>query len=181
MTEQVVEAENNSINASPTKGLFISMLTHDLVLKDAIGDLVDNSVDGAHRVKGDDNYDGLCIKIEIKEDYFCIIDNCGGISIDLARDYVFRFGRPEEMPSTDHSIGQFGIGMKRALFQLGSCFEIESKSNKSYFVVKVNVDDWKINDKWEFEFDKMERYKDEVPELERYTKITVTSLYPKQV
>lgn len=46
-------AENDNpmrINASPTKELFIFMLTRDVQLSRAIIDLVDNCVDGANRL-----------------------------------------------------------------------------------------------------------------------------------
>ncbi|MBC8234778.1 ATP-binding protein [bacterium] len=146
----------NIINASPTKELFISMLVKDLELKDAIGDLVDNSVDGARRMRGNEKYNDLFIEIEAKKDYFKITDNCGGIPADLARDYAFRFGRPPNMPTITHSLGQFGIGMKRALFKLGKKFKIESTSINSRFTVEVDVDEWKKLTDWNFTFDDIE-------------------------
>ena len=39
-----------SVNASPAKSLFVSMLTRDLTLEDAILDLLDNCVDGILRL-----------------------------------------------------------------------------------------------------------------------------------
>ncbi|MGH9433064.1 MAG: hypothetical protein ACRD3T_16150, partial [Terriglobia bacterium] len=45
------------INASPTKEFFISMLTRDIPLTRAIIDLVDNSVDGARRLRPTGDYD----------------------------------------------------------------------------------------------------------------------------
>ena len=40
------------MNASPVKSLFVSMLTRDIQLEDAILDLLDNCVDGILRSKG---------------------------------------------------------------------------------------------------------------------------------
>ena len=73
--------QNTVINAYPTKELFIEMLTKDITLRDAIGDLLDNSVDGALRLREDDSYEGLWVKIELnaKDGHFQITDNCGGI------------------------------------------------------------------------------------------------------
>src|SRR5437870_1007731 len=99
----------NVIDAAPTKDFFISMLVKDIQLVRAIADLVDNSADGARRLKGDGPYDGLTVRIEARPDVFRIQDNCGGISIDLARKYAFRFGRPADMPPLKHSVGQFGV------------------------------------------------------------------------
>lgn len=166
--------QTKEIDALPTKELFISMLTKDLTLKDAIGDLVDNSLDGARRIRKDDRYEGLWIKIEITEELFRIADNCGGISADLARDYAFRFGRPPGMEVVRRSVGQFGIGMKRALFKLGKNFSIESTSASSHFVVEIDVDSWKEKEEWKFEFTEINT--ESQPEEGRGTTITVTSL-----
>src|SRR5262245_41894378 len=111
-------ADPNLIEAEPTKDLFIYILTKDIPLTRAILDLVDNCVDGARRLRNGGDYTRLQIRIEAKPDVFKIVDNCGGIPVDIARRYAFRFGRPAEMPATPRSVGQFGVGMKRALFKL---------------------------------------------------------------
>ena len=49
-------AAPRAINASPTKEFFVEMLTKDVSLSLAILDLVDNSVDGALRMRGDQNF-----------------------------------------------------------------------------------------------------------------------------
>ena len=89
--------ESFTIKASPTKELFIYMLTRDIPLIRAILDLVDNSVDGATRTQSGDDYSNFWIRIKCSKDRFSISDNCGGISVTLARDYAFRFGRPKDM------------------------------------------------------------------------------------
>src|SRR4051812_25735665 len=99
------------------------MLTRDIELLPAIIDLVDNSVDGARATTPGD-LSSHRIDIVADADIFRISDDCGGIDIDVARDYAFRFGRPEGHTGTDHSVGQFGVGMKRALFKLGSVFSV---------------------------------------------------------
>ena len=110
----------NIIDASPTKDLFVTMLVRDLVLTDAISDLVDNCVDGAKGLRPDKNYAGLYVKIIANKNIFSIEDNCGGFSSQVARDYAFKFGRSSKAELTPYSVGQFGIGMKRALFKIGS-------------------------------------------------------------
>ncbi len=55
----------NVINAYPTKELFISILVRDVTMRDAIGDLLDNSVDGALRLRPNGNYEGLEVNIEL--------------------------------------------------------------------------------------------------------------------
>jgi len=141
------------VKAEPTKEFFIEMLTRDIELKRAIVDLVDNSVDGARRIGTRKSFDGLWVKIEARTDAFVIADNCGGIPETLARDYAFRFGRPPGTPSLKHSVGQFGVGMKRALFKLGKRAEIESTSARFAFRVVVDVDEWQDKPEWTFEFE----------------------------
>lgn len=130
------------INASPTKEFFIFMLVRDIPLTRAILDLVDNSVDGARRVRPGGDYLGLWVRLEVSRELFKIADNCGGILVDIARNYAFRFGRPKEAPVTPGSVGQFGVGMKRAFFKLGRHFHVSSVTNDSRFDMKIDVDDW---------------------------------------
>src|SRR6266568_8834447 len=81
--------------AIPTKQFFVSMLTRDISLADAILDLVDNCLDGALRLaNGDDvDYGQHFVKIELAADHFSIEDNCGGIPRDIAKKYAFKMGR----------------------------------------------------------------------------------------
>jgi len=154
------EAESHQprINASPTKDFFIHMLIRDIPLNRAIIDLVDNSVDGARRLRGGTGFNGLSIRIEIAPTRFRIADNCGGIPVHIARDYAFRFGGPSGAPSIDGSIGQFGVGMKRTFFKLGQRFYVESATGTSRFTIDVDVEDWKARqstegaDDWHFDF-----------------------------
>jgi len=170
-------SEKRIINANPTKDFFISMLVRDISINDAIGDLLDNCMDGAKRLRGsgeDKRYDGLFIKIEAKPDKFTIEDNCGGIPIETAENYAFRFGRPKDMARTEWSIGQFGIGMKRALFKLGNNFKVTSYTTNDAFEMGQDINQWKDNEKWEFEFDKATF--DTIEEKNTGTIIEVTEL-----
>ena len=88
--------DDNRIQADPTKEFFIGMLTKDIPLTRAIIDLVDNSVDGALRLHPDNNYEGLWVDIKLNGREFIIEDNCGGIPLEIAQRYAFRFGRPME-------------------------------------------------------------------------------------
>ena len=150
------------INASPTKEFFIFMLTRDVPLTRAILDLVDNSVDGARREHPDNDFSGLKVSLEIASDHFRISDNCGGISVETARDYAFRFGRPQSASLTPHSIGQFGVGMKRSIFKLGRKFIVESATSDSRFHVEEDIEKWigetaeKQGADWHFRFAQLE-------------------------
>ena len=117
------------VNASPTKEFFIYMVTRDIPLTRAILDLVDNSVDGARRMRPNGNFNDLWVRIELQKDHCKIADNCGGIPVDIARNYAFRFGRPKDAPLTPGSVGQFGVGMKRTFFKLGRHFTVYSTTS----------------------------------------------------
>lgn len=132
---------NNIIAGHPTKSFFIEMITRDISIEDAIMDLIDNSIDGAIRINKD-NYDGFKIDISISGNEFSITDNCGGFPLDSAKNYAFRFGRPDNAPLIHNSVGRFGIGMKRALFKIGKEFYVESQTKGNHFCVNVNVNEW---------------------------------------
>lgn len=167
------------INASPTKDFFISMLIKDVALIPAIIDLIDNALDGAKRLRSGDKetYRGLEVVIGAKATHFEIRDNCGGIDVETARNYAFRFGRPAGMPATLRSVGQFGVGMKRALFKLGSAFAIESATKTSRFRVSVNVEKWREEEDWDFRFDGDPLVGVKVPAAEVGTTVRVKPLH----
>ncbi|MDH4027546.1 MAG: ATP-binding protein, partial [Nitrospirota bacterium] len=128
------DMNRTKIDAIPSKELFISMLVKDITLKDAIGDLVDNSVDAANlNTRKKEDLRDFSITIVINKDKFEIVDNCGGIEEDIARKSAFKLGKPRHYRTGKHTIGQFGIGMKRAFFKLGENIEVESIAMKSQF------------------------------------------------
>src|ERR1700728_825098 len=110
------QIDPNRINAAPSKEFFIYMLTRDVQLTRSIIDLLDNSVDGAKRLRGKESFHGLWVRIEVSPDHFKISDNCGGIPVSVAREYAFCFGRPKGAEATPNSLGLFGVGMKRTFF-----------------------------------------------------------------
>jgi hypothetical protein len=116
------------IETEPTKAFFVEMLVKDIELERAVLDLVDNSIDGAKRLRPDApiDYTGLRIDIDVGRAQFRITDNCGGFDIHTATTYAFRFGRAPGAGQTPYSIGQFGVGMKRALFKFGRAFSVTS-------------------------------------------------------
>src|ERR1051326_7781498 len=136
------------VDARPHKRFFIDMITRDISLEACVLDLVDNAVDGATRAMsgaprsarapmphplsaGTTLYRGYSIDISFDRTSFQIQDNCGGLAIDIAREYAFTFGRdPGERTGadTESGIGIYGIGMKRALFKLAHQFTVKSRT-----------------------------------------------------
>ena len=172
--------------ANPTKEFFVKMITRDITLEDCIFDLIDNSIDGAWEQEGgqpvsledDINLAQYRISVEIEDGKFSIYDNCGGISLDDAADYAFTFGRKVTAQTEDFSIGVYGIGMKRAVFKIGSKVEICSTYPDSddlfSFKVPIDVNAWlNLGDEdWDFEIDEAEKLD------EAGVQIEVTELYP---
>jgi hypothetical protein len=154
MTDSRRQSAADKIDAMPTKAFFVDMLTKDIALEQAVLDLVDNSVDGAKRFPSDDElpFSGYRIRLRISSRAFTLSDNCGGFSTDAARDYAFRFGRPLETPRESGSIGQFGVGMKRALFKFGKKFLVRSTTKNERWSINVDVDEWEKNDDWHFDW-----------------------------
>jgi hypothetical protein len=169
-----------SAKADPTREFFVSVLGKDISLVAAIIDLADNSVDGARRLRpGDESsFDGLFIEIKTSADRFSIKDNCGGISVSTAETYAFRFGHPTTVPLPQYATGQFGVGMKRALFKLGNHFTIASNTQDSAFTMDVVVDKWaKKTGPWEFALENVRENVKIAPKVIGTT-IVVDSLHP---
>lgn len=129
--------------ASPSKIFFVSMLTRDIELRDAILDLLDNCVDGILRqlsgdFKSEIPYNGYWAKITASPTEFSIQDNCGGIPRDIALNSAFRLGRADlERDKHIATVGMYGIGMKRALFKMGRRSKVISQHQGDAYSVEV--------------------------------------------
>jgi hypothetical protein len=145
------DTEAHVAHARPTKGLLVDVLTKDIDLIAAILDLVDNSVDAARQMaKAEEALEGFEVVLSIAGTKFELRDNCGGISLRDAKERAFRFGPDPDDPPDSYSTGQFGVGMKRALFKLGDAFEVRSRSAHDQFDLKVTVSKWLAEDDWDF-------------------------------
>jgi hypothetical protein len=127
--------------ASPTKRFFVSMLTRDINLADAILDLLDNCLDGALRLAGDGkvDYSQHFVRIKLSTDHFSIEDNCGGIPREVAKNYAFKMGREpdDDRDSEAETIGMYGVGMKRAIFKMGREALVRTRHGDDTFEVPI--------------------------------------------
>ena len=148
--------QNLVVKANPAKSFFVSMLIKDITLRDAIGDLVDNAVDAIKACAEDkENLSGYKVMISLSDSKFSITDNGQGMSTDVARSTAFNFGKAKSHQLIDNSIGQFGIGMKRAFFKIGSKISVQSITKNSFFDIDIDVPEWlQQNDDWNFSFRK---------------------------
>lgn len=181
----VTPTPDTTIDAGAEKRFFIEMLTKDIELLPAIVDLLDNSVDGARGLHPDGDLSGQWVKIEFGDGSFTISDNSGGISAEIARHYAFRFGRSKDFTGVKRSVGQFGVGMKRAIFKIGRAFAVQSahhgetgNSDGSRFQLDVDVERWAVQDDWTFQFNSVEENVALAPDEVAGTTISVTRLHP---
>ncbi len=150
---QPVQDTIGNAKASPTKDFFVRMLTRDIELHDALLDLLDNCVDGIVRTIESDPanpqpYSGFKASFTLTPEHFQIEDNCGGIPISVASDYAFSMGRPPGDPQKANgaTVGMYGIGMKRAIFKIGTEALVESRSDTGF---KVEfTEQWMNNESW---------------------------------
>lgn len=169
-------SENNKATALPTKQFFVSMLTRDIGLADAILDLIDNCLDGALRSSSGSSvdYTKYTIKITANTENFIIEDNCGGIPRDIAQKYAFRMGRErgDDRDSENETIGMYGIGMKRAIFKMGENAIVSTRHGEDSYCVRITPD-WLNDSEWkDFDLESLD-----TDLAETGTRIEITSLY----
>lgn len=161
-----IDLTDKKASANPTKTFFVKMITKDILLEDCILDLIDNSVDAAWRTEGSRpvglsehaDLSKYSISITLSPTSFQIIDNCGGLTLDDAISHAFSFGRHPTESHEDYSIGVYGIGMKRAVFKLGTDITIrstftEENNQRTSFAVPINVQEWVANEEPPWDFD----------------------------
>lgn len=145
MSSKTVSSKTETIWGGPTKRFFVSMLTRDIELRDAILDLIDNCVDGATRqlkgkVSKSNAYKGYEAHLSLSGKSFDITDNCGGIPKEAVKD-AFLLGRPKiDKDKGIPTIGMYGIGMKRAIFKIGLEAEVESRAEDGAFAVSYTTE-----------------------------------------
>jgi hypothetical protein len=143
---------NEKVIASPAKAFFVEMITRDIELQDAILDLLDNCVDGIRRIGRQDGpkpYNGYYAHITMSEEEFSIIDNCGGIPLEIAKKYAFMMGGdPTHRDTKAGMIGVYGIGMKRAIFKMGRSCTVHSHTEDDTFEVRITKEWLEDDKKW---------------------------------
>ena len=164
-----------AVDARPKKTFFLDMFTRDISLEDAILDLIDNAIDAlcktrsidlsVHYVKNDgvptptgaEGYEDVApakIGVSFADSGFKIIDNCGGIPYQRAKEEVFLFGRTST--KTNLGLSVYGVGLKRAIFKLGKKITVESRTGEEAWIVEIDVDKWSNIDEWTFPIEKKE-------------------------
>lgn len=153
--------------ATPEKRLFVSLITRDITLADAILDLLDNSINAAMQevsnplnsarsffnfLTSPNTKLKVEIRVKISEKEISVVDNAGGIEFESARDGIFHFGVHSKARRTKDRLSVFGIGMKRALFKIGNRISMVSDHPKGGFSLSLDVQEWeeKVQNVWGF-------------------------------
>ena len=175
----MTKPSTDQAQASPTKQFFVSMLTRDIGLADAILDLLDNCLDGAMRLAsgGAVDYAKHFVKIEIAGDHFLIADNCSGIPREVAKNYAFKMGRePDDDRDSDaETIGMYGVGMKRAIFKMGRNALVRTRHGDDTFEVPI-TSQWLEAKNWDpLPINEPTEANEQLPEVG--TTIEVSDLY----
>ena len=159
-------AEIARADANPSRTFFVRMLTRDISVEDCILDLIDNSIDAGWRslgkkmlgIRSGPNFSKISVEISFDASHFTISDNCGGMTLATAEKYAFTFGRKDKDPEdeAEFSIGVYGIGLKRAIFKLGTEIEVRSTTKlakgRQAFKVPINVDTWSVDPSTDWDF-----------------------------
>ena len=139
--KKMTQHQQDFAEAIPTKQFFVSMLTRDISLADAILDLVDNCLDGALRLAngGGVDYSRHYVEILLSANEFQIRDNCGGIPREIAKNYAFKMGREpdDDRDSDNETIGMYGVGMKRAIFKMGRNAFVRTRHGNDIYEVPI--------------------------------------------
>ena len=176
-------------NASPEKRLFISLITRDISLAEALLDLIDNSINAAleplaGKLKTANDYQRLLddknikpkvqINLTVHTDKIEIKDNAPGISLTTAKNHVFKFGRDTDEANDFDRLSVYGIGLKRAMFKCGNKVLIKSDNRQGGFELDINVKKWaKIKtEPWQFEISERPAREDNCG-----TRILITDLH----
>lgn len=170
MADEVLELDE--IDATPTKRLFIDILTRDVTVKHCILDLIDNSVDAYIR---NDLTDRREIKLHISKNEFQISDNCGGIEYNFLKENVFRFGA-EIFQSEKPTLGVYGIGLKRAILKIGRIIRMETDDGVKFCNFDLNVDEWEQTNIWKIPLHSSDSQTHSAGS-DKYTKIIINDLY----
>lgn len=177
----------NTVIAEPSKEFFVDMITRDISLAECIFDLIDNATHSLINSKSIDVMDVLTRKSKVKrirntsvrvtftDKGFAIEDNCGGISIEDAKDGVFRFGNPNR-DTKNPGLGVYGIGMKRAMYKIGENVSIESATTSEQWKVDIDVKKWKSQELWDHVFTYSRKKRS--AQSKAGTKIEVTGIHP---
>ncbi len=130
-----MEVETKIIDITPDKSLMPKISFSGYSVKQAISELVDNSVDA----KLDE--EELLIEIIVDPDYILVKDNGKGMDEAEASNCL-----KLAYSTKQDQLGEFGLGLKTAAQSLGKRFVVITKQSgiNKRFIIKYDEDEWDI-------------------------------------
>ncbi len=142
-------SEFKKINITPKKKLLRSMAT-DLDFRMALFEIIDNSIDAWKKNRTDTKL-MIHIYADRERGTLTYMDNAGGVSESNIAE-LFTLGDNGSKTSQE-TIGEFGVGLKRALFFIAKKFVLESKTfNEPGFKTVLDVDRYFDDENWEMQY-----------------------------
>lgn len=123
-------------------------LSADISTRECIFDLVDNSIDAARNEilsRNDTQFDqhglpasyqGFHVDIDLNSSSVKVQDDCSGMDEQELSMRAFRTGAKSQHP---FGIGHFGVGLKRAIFKLGTEVSLQTDGGREAF--KISFDE----------------------------------------
>lgn len=144
-----LSSDLKKINITPKKKLLRSMAT-DLDFKMALFEIIDNSIDAWKKNRRDTKL-MIHIYADKENNKLTYLDNAGGVRENNIAE-LFTLGDNGNKNSQE-TIGEFGVGLKRALFFIAKRFVIESKSlGELGFRTELDVDRYFDDENWEISY-----------------------------
>lgn len=124
-------------------------LSADISTRECIFDLVDNSIDAARNEvlgRADTRFDkhglpssyrGFHIDIDLTPSTVRVRDDCSGMDEQELSRRAFRTGAKSQHP---FGIGHFGVGLKRAIFKLGTEVSLQTDNGREAFSFAFDED-----------------------------------------
>ncbi len=140
--ESSISVSSVPIHFGAEPAYLISGLSSDVSTMECMYDLVDNSIDAARNEllkrsapAVDDrglpsSYAGFHIDIELTGTFVLVRDDCSGMEREDLSHRAFRTGAKSQHP---YGIGHFGVGLKRAIFKLGTTVSLETDNGVDNF------------------------------------------------
>lgn len=140
--ESSADVSSVPIHFGAEPAYLISGLSADVSAMECMYDLVDNSIDAARnellKRSGPavdeqglpSSYAGFHVAIELTGSFVLVRDDCSGMERDDLSHRAFRTGAKSQHP---FGIGHFGVGLKRAIFKLGTTVSLETDNGVDSF------------------------------------------------
>jgi len=144
MSSQTLKAEIETIDGTPEKRLFLSIVS-DYGLKTGLLELIDNAID-LWTSKGRKQSLSVDVLLDPNRQIISVVDNAGGVKEEDLRMLIAPGASSNAL--SDESIGIFGVGGKRAGIALGEAVSIQTRHQKEKSLQIDITTEWLETEDW---------------------------------